>query len=268
MLPSASDVHHAVPPLRAPNVTSPRRVSLIGLPLDALTMQETIEAARAMVRSRVAHQHIGINAALLVESERNAELRRVIERCELVSADGMSAVLAARLLGVRVPERVAGVDLFQHLVATAHADESSVYLLGATNEVVRRVIEVFGERYPGLRIAGYHDGYWKDDAEIVDAIRRSHPDYLFVAVPSPRKELWLDRYLTELGVPFAMGVGGSFDVVAGKVRRAPVWLQRAGLEWLWRFGQEPRRLWRRYLFSNAAFMRSLARELWRARVKV
>lgn len=252
-------------PESVPQVERRRRVVLLGLPVDALTMEETVEVARAMIRSGVPHQHVGINAALLVESERNSELRNVIEGCDLISADGMSAVLVGLLFGRPLPERVAGVDLFQRLIEAAHRDGSSVYFLGATDEVVERVAAVFGERHPGLRIAGYHDGYWDDDQEVVSAVRAAHPDYLFLAIPSPRKEMWLSRYLDELGVPFVMGVGGSFDVVAGKVRRAPRWVRDAGFEWAWRLGQEPRRMWRRYLFSNAAFIGSLAREYWHAR---
>jgi N-acetylglucosaminyldiphosphoundecaprenol N-acetyl-beta-D-mannosaminyltransferase len=235
-------------------------VALLGVSVDALTMEETVAAARAMVRSGIPHQHVGINAALLVESERNPELRRVIEGCDLVSADGMSAVLVGRLFGQALPERVAGIDLFQRLVEAAHRDHCSVYFVGATEDIVARVATVFSERHRGLRIAGYRSGYWHDDQEIVRAVRAARPDYLFLAIPSPRKELWLSRYLAELGVPFVMGVGGSFDVVAGKVRRAPRWVQSAGFEWAWRLGQEPRRMWRRYLFSNIALLRSVARE--------
>ncbi len=239
-----------------------RTVVLLGVRIDALTMEETVEAARAMVRSGLPHHHVGINAALLVESERNPALRRVIDGCDLVSADGMSAVLAGRLLGQPCPERVAGVDLFQRLVEAAHRDGSSVYFLGATDEVIERVVARFRERHAGLRIAGYRNGYWDDDDEVVRAVRLARPDYLFVAIPSPRKELWLSRHLHDLAVPFAMGVGGSFDVVAGKVSRAPRWVQNAGFEWAWRLGQEPRRMWRRYLFSNVAFVRSLVRAYW------
>lgn len=242
-----------------------RTVVLFGVRVDALTMDQTVAAARAMVRSGVPHHHVGINAALLVESERHPELRRVIEDADLVNADGMSAVWVARLLGRRLPERVAGIDLFQRLVEAAHRDGSSVYFLGATDEVVERVAGVFRERHRGLRIAGYHNGYWDDDDEVVGAVRAARPDYLFLAIPSPRKELWLNRHLLELGVPFMMGVGGSFDVVAGKVSRAPRWVQGAGFEWAWRLGQEPRRMWRRYLFSNTAFICSIAREYWQTR---
>ena len=240
-----------------------RAVVLAGVAIDALTMDETVEAARVMVRSGRPHQQVGINAALLVESERHPELRRVIERCDLVSPDGMSLVWMCRLLGQPVPERVAGIDLFQRLVEVAERDGSSVYFIGATHDVVVRVAATFSARYPGLRIAGFRDGYWHDDSEVVAAVRKARPDYLFLAIPSPQKELWLYRYRESLGVPLAMGVGGSFDVVAGKVRRAPRWVQNAGFEWAWRLAQEPRRMWRRYLFSNAAFVRCLAREYWR-----
>lgn len=252
-------------PLTRTHGPNQRTVVLLGVRVDALSIEETVEAVRAMVRSGVPHQHVGVNAALLVESERDPELRNVINGCDLVSADGMSAVWAGRLCGRPLPERVAGVDLFQRLVEVAHRDESSVYFLGATDDVVERVATVFSERHPGLRIAGYHNGYWRDDTEVVDAVRAARPDYLFLAIPSPRKELWLSRNLERLGVPFVMGVGGSFDVVAGKVRRAPLWVQNVGFEWAWRLGQEPRRMWRRYLFSNAAFLRSLAREYWMGR---
>lgn len=249
----------------SPTPAGSRRTTLLGLPVDALTMDETIELAREMVRSGRPHQHIGINAALLVECERNAALRVALDRCALVNADGMSAIIAARLLGRRLPQRVAGIDLFLNLVAAAHRDNSSIYLLGATTAVVARAAAVFAERFPGIRIVGQRNGYWTDDREVIAAIRAARPDYLFVAIPSPRKELWLDAHLEALGVPFAMGVGGSFDVVAGKVSRAPLWLQRLGGEWVWRLVQEPRRMWRRYLFSNLAFGRIVLRALLRAR---
>ena len=250
---------------RLPDLDRRRTVVLSGVPVDALTLEETVEVARAMVHSGVPHQHVGVNAALLVESERNPELQRVLRECDLVSADGISAVWASRLLGRSLPERVAGVDLFQRLVQAAHEDHCSVYFLGATDEVVERVAALFSERHRGLRIAGYHNGYWDDDLEVISAVRAARPDYLFLAIPSPRKELWLNSHLDELAVPFVMGVGGSFDVIAGKVSRAPKWLQTAGFEWAWRLGQEPRRMWRRYLFSNTAFVRTLAREYWQTR---
>jgi N-acetylglucosaminyldiphosphoundecaprenol N-acetyl-beta-D-mannosaminyltransferase len=228
-------------------------------------MDETVDAARAMVRAGGTHQHVVVNAAKLVEIERNAGLRAAVEGCELVNADGMSVVWASRLLGTPLPERVTGIDLFVRLVDAAHRDGCSVYFLGASDEVVTQVVEVFQARHPGLRVAGWHHGYWDDDATVVAEVRASGADYLFLAIPSPRKELWLQDHLPALGVSFAMGVGGAFDVVAGKTARAPESLQRAGLEWAWRLAQEPRRMWRRYLVTNTAFITMTAREWWRRR---
>jgi N-acetylglucosaminyldiphosphoundecaprenol N-acetyl-beta-D-mannosaminyltransferase len=174
-------------------------------------------------------------------------------------------VWASRILGRPLPERVAGIDLFERLVEAAHGDGSSVYFLGARPEIVAEVAEVLQARHPGLRVAGYHDGYWTDDAAMVAEVREAQPDYVFLAIPSPRKEFWLNRHLEALDVPFVMGVGGSFDVLAGKIGRAPVWAQNMGMEWAWRVGQEPRRLARRYLVGNTAFITMTVNEWWRGR---
>jgi N-acetylglucosaminyldiphosphoundecaprenol N-acetyl-beta-D-mannosaminyltransferase len=229
-------------------------IELFGVPVDGLTMDETVEAARALVRGGGVHQHVAVNAAKLVEVQRNSALRDVIWTCDLVSADGQAVLWASGILGRPLPERVAGIDLFERLVDAAAQDGSSVYFLGAKDEVVQEAVAVMTERHPGLRIAGARDGYWQDDQEVVAAVRAARPDYLFLAIPSPRKEFWLKEHLESLGVPFVMGVGGSFDVVAGKVGRAPRWVQRAGFEWAWRLGQEPRRMWKRYLYTNTAFI--------------
>jgi N-acetylglucosaminyldiphosphoundecaprenol N-acetyl-beta-D-mannosaminyltransferase len=229
-------------------------IELFGVPVDSLTMDETIEAARALVRDGGVHQHVAVNAAKLVEVQRNPALREVIWTCDIVSADGQAVLWASRILGHRLPERVAGIDLFERLVGAAARDGSSVYFLGATDEVVQAAVAVMTERHPALRVAGARDGYWQDDHEVVAAVRAARPDYLFLAIPSPRKEFFLKEHLESLGVPFVMGVGGSFDVVAGKVGRAPRWVQRAGFEWAWRLGQEPGRMWKRYLDTNTVFI--------------
>ena len=125
--------------------------------------------------------------------------------------------------------------------------------------------EDFQARHPGLKVAGSHHGYWTDDREIIRIIRQAKPDYLFMGIPSPRKEFWLAANLKQLSVPFAMGVGGSFDVMAGIYRRAPRWACDHGLEWLWRLVQEPRRMWRRYLIGNSQFAALVVRECCAAR---
>ena len=242
-----------------------KTIELFSVSVDAVTLDETVTAVRSMIASGGAHQHVVINAAKVVELARDPKLRSVIQSCDLVNADGMAVVWASRILGTPLPERVAGIDLFERLVQVAHEDGRSVFFLGATDEVVGQMVQVFEDRYPGLCVAGYRNGYWQDDAEVINAVRAAAPDLLFLAIPSPRKEFWLNEHLHELDVPFVMGVGGSFDVVAGKVVRAPVRMQRMGLEWAWRLGQEPRRMWRRYLLTNTAFIRMTFAEWRKAR---
>jgi N-acetylglucosaminyldiphosphoundecaprenol N-acetyl-beta-D-mannosaminyltransferase len=244
----------------------PRRVvELFGVPVDALGFEESVQRIRAWVEAGRPRRHVVVNAAKVVALTRDPALAQVIRSCDMVSPDGMSVVWASRLLGRPLPERVNGTDLMERLVAVAADTGRSVYLLGARPEVVERTVEVLAGRHPTLKVAGFRDGYWSDDDEVVDAIRSAGPDYLFVGIPSPRKELWLAANLDRLGVPFAMGVGGSFDVIAGHLRRAPRWACANGLEWVWRVWQEPRRMWRRYLVGNTRFCVLVARELVRGR---
>jgi N-acetylglucosaminyldiphosphoundecaprenol N-acetyl-beta-D-mannosaminyltransferase len=166
----------------------------------------------------------------------------------------MGVVWGARLMGLEVPERVTGIDLFHELLSLSQAKGHGVFLLGATQDVVALAATKIAAMYPDLNIAGVHHGYfWDDQAEIVETVRRSGARLLFVAISSPLKEKFIARWRDELGVTFVMGVGGTFDVVAGKVRRAPPWMQRMGLEWFYRLVQEPGRMWKRYLVTNVKF---------------
>lgn len=242
-----------------------RRVHLFGVDVDALTMEETVQRIMELVADGVPVQHVVLNASKVVMMSKDEQLRKVISACPIVNADGQSVVIASRLLRRRLPERVAGIDLFLELVKRSAADGRSVYFLGARDDVLKEMIRRFLEQYPGLRIAGSRNGYWDDDAAIVELVRAAAPDLVFLAIPSPRKEFWLGEHLPEMGVPFAMGVGGSFDVVAGKVKRAPVWVQRIGCEWVYRLVQEPRRMWKRYLVGNTTFIWLTMREWWATR---
>lgn len=244
-------------------MTRTGRVDLFGVPVDALTMDETVKRIRAWVASGDPHQHVVLNAAKVVELERSPALADVIRQCDLVSPDGVSVVWASRLLGQPLPERVNGTDLMERLVATAANDGNTVFFLGARPDVVAKTVEAFKDRHPELKVAGYHHGFWTDDQDIIRVVRLAKPDYLFIGIPSPRKEFWLSAHLRELGVPFAMGVGGSFDVMAGLYSRAPRWACEHGLEWLWRLVQEPRRMWRRYLIGNLLFTALVLRERFR-----
>ncbi|HEX8184655.1 MAG TPA: WecB/TagA/CpsF family glycosyltransferase [Blastocatellia bacterium] len=205
-----------------------------------------------------------VNAAKVVAASRDDKLRRALAGADLVTADGMSVVWAAFALGQPLKQRVTGIDLFEQLVEHAARAGLSVYFLGARDEAVRGVVERFSSRHPGLLIAGYRDGYFhpSQSAEVAEKIKQSRADLLFVAMGSPAQEYWIATNLARTGARFALGVGGSFDHLSGLARRAPRWMQRVGLEWLYRLSREPRRLWRRYLIGNAAFVGLVIKQLW------
>jgi N-acetylglucosaminyldiphosphoundecaprenol N-acetyl-beta-D-mannosaminyltransferase len=187
---------------------------------------------------------------------RDRELAQACKAGDLVVADGMSVVWALRASGQAVPERVAGVDLMVRLLEAAANNRLRVYFLGAKEEVVSTLVKSCRELYPDLEIAGFQDGYFKpeDHPRIVEEIRASDAHMLFVGMPTPFKETWVERHRQRLQVPVIMGVGGSFDVLAGFITRAPRWVQSIGMEWSWRLLQEPRKLWKRYLVTNSEFI--------------
>lgn len=233
-----------------------KRRRFFGASIDLLTMGETLSAVEQAIERRLPTQHVVVNVAKLVMMRKDPELRDIVNSCSIINVDGQGIVWGARWLGQHVPERVAGIDLFLRLVKLSPEKGYRVYFLGATDDVVNRVVETFQERFPKLKIAGRRNGYFaeSEEREIAEEIRRARTDILFVGMSSPKKEYFLQRNLQEMNVPFSMGVGGSFDVVAGKTRRAPAWMQRTGLEWFYRFASEPRRMWRRYLASNSIFL--------------
>lgn len=242
-----------------------QRIEIMGCRIDNLSMEETLQKIEGFIRSGTPHQHVVVNVDKLVKAHKDAHLRNIINDCALVNADGMPVVWASRLLGKPLKERVAGIDLFQALMQRAAEKGWRVFLLGAREEVVQRVKARYAKQLPALNIAGYRNGYWQphEEAGVVKHIADSRPDLLFVAISSPQKEQFLDRYQAAMNIPFAMGVGGSFDVVAGKIKRAPLWMQRCGLEWFYRFAQEPVRLFTRYFIEGWAFLWLLLRELLR-----
>ena len=240
------------------------RIELMGCFVDNLSMEETLQTVERFIASGQPHQHVVVNVDKIVKAQRDPELRRIINECALINVDGMPLVWASKLLGKPLKERVAGVDLFDALMRRASEKTWRVFLLGAKEEVVAKVRDIYAARYPGLVFAGYRNGYWRPDQEaaVVDEIAAAKADLLFVAISSPKKEQFLGSYQARMKVPFAMGVGGTFDVAAGKVKRAPVWMQKSGLEWFYRFLQEPRRMFRRYFIEDMAFFGLLLRE-WR-----
>lgn len=245
--------------------TTSDRIEIMGCLIDNLTMGETLQRIETFVDSGLPHQHVVVNVDKVVKASKDADLRRIINECALINVDGMPVVWASRLLGKPLKERVAGVDLFEALIKRSSEKSWRVYFLGAREEVVRSVRDLYEKQYPSLQVAGYRNGYWKpaEEAGVVKQIADSEPDLLFVAISSPKKEQFLGQYQAQMKIPFAMGVGGSFDVVAGKVSRAPLWMQHSGLEWFYRFLQEPRKMFRRYFIDDMAFFALLLKEMLR-----
>jgi N-acetylglucosaminyldiphosphoundecaprenol N-acetyl-beta-D-mannosaminyltransferase len=235
--------------------TNPRRVEVMGAYVDALSMSETVDRIVESIDQGQPIQHVVVNVAKLVAMRHDKKLRKVVNGCELINADGAGVVLGARLLGINIPERVTGIDLMGKLIEVASQKKYRVYFLGATQSVVQDLVAHYQQKYPNLRICGYRNGYFskEEEAQVAHKIRQAKPDMLLVAMSTPKKEAFITEYKKDMNVPFIMGVGGSFDVVAGKVKRAPEWMQRYGLEWFYRLIQEPRRMWKRYLLTNAEF---------------
>lgn len=237
-----------------------QRINILGSNLDPLTMEETIGKVEELIKSGTYNQHVVINASKINLMKENKELTDIINQCPLINADGQSIVWAARLLGYEVPERVAGIDLFLKLVELCNEKGYRPYFFGAKQEVVEKVVNIFSEKYPNLNIAGYRNGYFSESesTNIAEEIRKSKADILFVAFSSPMKEFWINKYQKIMKIPFAMGVGGSFDVVAGITKRAPKQMQEIGMEWFYRLVQEPRRMGKRYLKGNLKFLWNLS----------
>jgi N-acetylglucosaminyldiphosphoundecaprenol N-acetyl-beta-D-mannosaminyltransferase len=212
---------------------------------------------------------MAVNAAKIVAMRHDEALHRAVDGCELITADGQAVVWASRLLGDPLPTRVAGIDLMLELLTLAEERGYRVYVLGARRDVLEQAIGRLRKLHPLLEFAGCRDGYFSDADEpaVVADIRAAHPDLLFVAMSTPRKEYFLGRWGPELDVPFSMGVGGAIDVVAGVTKRAPPSLQRLGLEWAFRLAQEPRRLFRRYLVTNSEFVALTLRDLAELRAR-
>lgn len=229
-------------------------------------MRESLDHIEHNVVSRESFmQHIVVNAAKIVHAQKDEELRNAINNSDLVNIDGKPVVWALKLLGHKVPEKVSGVDLFVELVRLAEEKGYRPYFLGAKKEVLEQMVKNLGRDYPELKIAGYRDGYFKkeDEQAVADDIKKSSADMLFLGITSPKKEIFLDKFTKYMNVPFSMGVGGTFDIVSGKTKRAPVWMQNWGLEWFYRFLQEPKRMWKRYLVTNTLFIILVIKEFFK-----
>jgi N-acetylglucosaminyldiphosphoundecaprenol N-acetyl-beta-D-mannosaminyltransferase len=233
------------------------KIDFLGIPVDALTMNETIDRVNETIEENKRINHVVINAGKVVLMQKDKALYNSVVSCDIINADGQSIVWAARLLGKKLPERVAGADLMQELMELSYKKKYKCFFFGAKEEVVRKVVDIYSQKYGPEIIAGYRNGYYTKSEEplIARQIADSGTQLLFVAITSPKKENFLFEYKDVLkNVSFTMGVGGTFDVIAGVTRRAPKWVQNLGMEWFYRFLQEPKRMWRRYLVGNSKFI--------------
>lgn len=225
--------------------------------VDNLSMQETLQEIERVIESKQQLHHVVVNAGKIVAMQEDLKLRKSVNESNLINADGQAVVWASKILRKPIKERVAGIDLMVNLVDLAAKNNYKIFFFGAKEEVVKTVVGIYSEQYSSNIIAGYRNGYFKKDEEqdIALQIANSGANILFVAISSPTKENFLYENKAFLkGVNFVMGVGGSFDVVSGKVKRAPIWMQNFGLEWFYRFVQEPKRMWKRYLIGNTKFI--------------
>ena len=232
----------------------PASVFILGVRVHAVTMAETLAWIEAAVATRAPRQICTGNPEFLMAARRDREFREVLNGADLVVPDGVGLLMAARWLGARLPERVAGSDLIYRIAERAAQHGWGVYFLGAAEGVAARAAERLQSIYPGLKVAGIFAGSPKieDEDVIVARLRTACPDILLVAYGAPQQDKWIARNRERLGVPVSIGMGGSFDFVAGEARRAPVWIQQLGLEWLHRMGRQPWRV-RRILTAVVLF---------------
>lgn len=235
---------------------------LFDVRIDASKLEEVLHAADHAIASRGRLLVGVVNAAKLVRMARDEQLRRAVIGADVVLADGMSVVWACRLLWRRLPERVAGIDLMTRLLERANQRQYRVYCLGARESVISSVADQIRRRFPGVQLVGARNGYFTegDESSVANEVASARPDILFVGMTSPKKEHFIAQWAPKMNVPVCHGVGGAFDVLAGVIKRAPVAMQRAGLEWLYRVAQEPKRLGKRYVVTNTLFALMVARE--------
>jgi len=247
-----------------------KTVNLLGTDVSAMKMDEVLDLCERCIAERSSLLLGVVNVAKIVNCRRDTALRESLDEADILLADGLPLVWFSKLIGNPLPERVAGIDIMYRLLERASRKSYRVYFLGAKPEVVKKVVEIIKVDYPGVRIAGYRDGYFDESEEkdVAESIKNSLADILFVAMSPPKKENFLRRWREQMDVPVCHGVGGSFDVVAGVTKRAPDWMQNCGLEWFYRLLQEPGRMWKRYLVTNSIFVFLSISEIVKAKLKI
>ncbi len=240
--------------------------TFLGVRVDPISRRDVVEwADRCISQRSIGNQIVVVNVAKLVEARRSPQLRHILDEADVVTADGAPIVWLSRFFGSKIRERVAGIDVMYDLLLQGDRLGWSFFFLGATQEVIEQYVARVKAEYPNLKVAGFHNGYFDSDQEdaIVRMIKEARPNVLFIAFGSPKKEIFVETWRKELEVNVIHGVGGSFDVFVGKTKRAPRFIQKAGLEWLYRLLQEPRRMFKRYAVTNTIFLGLVIRETLR-----
>ena len=240
-------------------------IEIFGIRIHPLSKTEFVSFIESNLQNGCQIVQNGVNASIINEIIKNDSLRQAISSSNLVNIDGTSVLLALRFLGFNPPERVPCPDLAEDILELAERKNFSVFLLGAKEANLLLSIKKLRHWLPDLKIAGYRNGYFKaeDELEIVDMINRANPDILFLGMTSPKKELFVEKYRDSLTAKYFLGVGGYFDILSGLKKRAPHWVQKLGMEWFYRFIQEPHRMWRRYLLGNVKFIMAVFEEKYK-----
>lgn len=220
-----------------------KKIDILGVKVDSITMEEAVKKIETYMDERTGVLIATANAEMIMRATHDRELMEILNDAALVVPDGAGTVWAAHHLGEEMPERVAGYDLAQRLMKNAPSKHRRIFFFGSAPGVAEKAKAKAEHLYPGIEIVGTRNGFFSesDEPAIVEEIRKAKPDLLLAALGVPKQEKWLSRHLRELGVPVCIGVGGTFDVMAGVMKRAPLWMQRAKLEWLFRGLMQPKR---------------------------
>ena len=239
------------------------RSNVLGFPVNKMSISDCVDHLDNVIENKEKLHIVLVNAAKVVNARRNPELANILRSAKFVGADGVPIVWASKLLGDPLPGRINGTDLMDRLIERSAEKGHRIFFLGAKQEVIETAVNDLKIKYPTLQIAGYRNGYFNSEEtekDVVNQINASNANILLVGMSTPMKEFWVRKYHSDLDVNVIHGVGGSFDILGGITRRAPVWMQKAGLEWFYRLCQEPGRMWKRYLVTNSLFMGLLCKE--------
>ena len=239
-------------------------INILNCDIAKVKMTEVTAMVEDYVKVGSFHSGNGVNADQLVKINESQVFKEIMQKSDILFADGMSLILASKLLGTPLPERIGATDLFENLLSLSVEKGYGVFFLGTTDEILEKSIDHYRSTYKGLKISGFHNGYWQPHEEdsIVEKINACSPDLLFLGISSPKKEEFIEQNKHKLmSVSFSLGVGGAFDIHAGEHDRAPAWMQKLFLEWFYRLLQEPKRLFWRYTVNNTKFLYLLSKGL-------